>query len=194
MLDTWGGIIAILIGLGAILKAIHTYIFKPIMEKIKKKKTRDEKLDAIIDTVAEIKNQFFKNGGSTIKDQLNRMEIRQLFNDQTSKLTVDALGVGLWQSNELGLRTDNSPSLCKILGRSESELRGNNWKSWIHPDDRDRVINEWMRCVASQSEFSVTYKFITRDNNIINLESHASPVIDNIRDRFVGFIGIVTKN
>lgn len=192
-IGTWGVIIGILLGLGAIGKAINDYIIKPVMIKINKKKSRDQKLDEIIGSMTELKAQFYTNGGSTIKDQLNRMEVRQLFSDKTAKITVDVLGMGLYQTDKDGSRIESSPSLCKILGRSEYELRGTNWQSWIDPKHKENVIKEWNRCVKDRSEFSASYDFIRNDNKKVSVQVHAAPIIDNMTGRFVGYVGMVTE-
>ena len=65
-----------------------------------------------------------------------------------------------------------SPQIQEILGWSPAEWRADPtaWYAWVHPDDRQRVIDENKRCEASGESYSMEYRMIRRDAQTIWVE------------------------
>ena len=54
-----------------------------------------------------------------------------------------------------GLLTFANQRLLDYTGMTLEESRGEGWRAALHPEDEVRVLGEWMRAVASDSDFEV---------------------------------------
>ncbi|MFT5134412.1 MAG: PAS domain S-box-containing protein, partial [Gammaproteobacteria bacterium] len=53
------------------------------------------------------------------------------------KNSFEYAAIGMWLGDKDGTIREANPSLCKMIGYSESELIGRNYKEFTHPDDAE---------------------------------------------------------
>jgi len=78
----------------------------------------------------------------------------------------------------------------EMTGMSAAEAMGNGWLAATHPNDRKRVLEDWLAAAASRNLFSNNFRYIGKAGNIVRVDVVAraiSPTGDNSR----GYIGIV---
>ncbi|MEI8290770.1 MAG: PAS domain S-box protein [Verrucomicrobiota bacterium] len=69
---------------------------------------------------------------------------------------INNLGTGLWES---------SPSLDRLFGIGPDFVRDmEGWGRLIHPDDRERTINYFLRVVADKKSFRMDYRILRPDD------------------------------
>lgn len=85
-------------------------------------------------------------------------------NDRTY-WTADSSGVILHLSQNAGLTT----------GVGRYGLVDNKWQEIVHSDDRDKVINEWSKCVLSGSQYQCEYRVKTISGDYRWVRSRALP-------------------
>ena len=98
----------------------------------------------LVNSVDDIKKELTTNGGSSIKDTVNRIDRRQVMIDKRSKaifynadkaiLEVDENGNILW-ANEL---------FHKMMGTKN--LKGLDWVSYIDEPQRENFLREFESC------------------------------------------------
>lgn len=153
-------ILGIIGGAGSIGWGIWKKGIQPVLKKEKKKK--EEFYRKMDEMHAELKF----NGGTTLKDvvfeikgKVNNIENRMDDFDQNQKLAMNLQGIAFWVSDEKGECTYASPGLCKVMGRSESEILGSTWMGWLHPDDKDRIVKAWSFAIENKTPFDEIYTF-----------------------------------
>jgi PAS domain S-box-containing protein len=70
-----------------------------------------------------------------------------------------------------------SPRIQEILGYSPEEWMAGDFDIWvrsIHPEDRERIINQYLTCIKEGSLFSETYRMFRRDGRLIWVRDTAS--------------------
>jgi PAS domain S-box-containing protein len=147
--------------------------------------------------VAEIKKELTPNGGTSLKDtvnklavgidkiatnieslavQGNRMEIRQ--QDILNSVTIPT-----FETNKDGECVFANKAYLELIGRAMDEIRGPSWINMIHPDDRARVRAEWLSAVTEKRTFELTYRIVGRDDMIYDVACAATSIAGN------GYIG-----
>ena len=123
-------------------------------------------VDQMFPMVQKVHSEVSYNGGTSIKDgilslqkSVIRIEGRVDDLEQTQRLAMNLQDIAFWESDEKGNCVYASPALCKILHRSESEIMKEGWVAWLHPDDKDRVIESWKISVEYKSAFDEIYRF-----------------------------------
>lgn len=163
LLATAGGIITA--GVGA-----YTKVIKPILAEEKKRKAE------VLKKITEIRNELSLNGGSSIKDAIGRIEgmvkgldIRIGGLEENQRAILNLNNVAYWVSNDKGECIEASPALCKLLGRAESEIKGNNWAAWLIDEDKKRIYESWIFSVEQKSAFDEIYSFIKPDGTKVKV-------------------------
>jgi two-component system, sporulation sensor kinase A len=69
-----------------------------------------------------------------------------------------------------------TPSYEWVTGYSQNDAIGTTPFVLVHPDDRSRVISEFMRMIAEQTPLTVEYRYQKKDGSYIWLESQGTPI------------------
>jgi PAS domain S-box-containing protein len=84
---------------------------------------------------------------------------------------------------------------CEMAGMSPEEARGQGWARAIHPDDRERVFQEWTAATQAGREFTSDYRFRTPQGkvtwlhgNAVGLRGEAGPVSE-----YIGTLSDITE-
>ena len=71
---------------------------------------------------------------------------------------VDASAEVLWIVGAGGQALEDSPSWRAFTGQSPEQYRGFGWLEVVHPDDRERVAEQWRSAARARCPFSVEYR------------------------------------
>jgi two-component system CheB/CheR fusion protein len=145
----------------------------------------ETKLDLII---GELK----PNGGTSLKDQLNRLEESVSVSQAQRKLILDSSSVGVWTSDADGMCTWVNETLRKrVRADSIGTFLGENWINVIHVADRKFVMEEWQSAVENQRDFDLHYRMINIETQMpFNVHVKSSPA-KCFRDKVIGYNGTV---
>lgn len=169
----WLGLMApIGVGLGAFYK----YWLKKRLEELKE----------LYSKVKVIADEFKPNGGSTLRDAINRIERKVTLQDQKITAIVKTLPNGMWTAGADGKLIEINKNLCRISGRAESELVGDNWIQWVV--EREMVFDEWYSSVENDINFDCEYTFILPSKKKQRVHSFAQR-LKNESGELIGFLG-----
>jgi PAS domain S-box-containing protein len=114
-----------------------------------------------------IKKEVTTNGGKSIKDAINslkitceRMEIVQKIIEQRSKSSLHYNDNALFETDENGHLVWLNEKFYELTGKSQSDMEGYDWISYIRSEERDRFLLEFGSCLkmCRKLEF-VTFNF-----------------------------------
>ena len=131
------------------------------------------------------------NGGSSLKDAINRIEERQVRMDGRIALMLtpdDA--VAAFEADGDGLCVWISPAHAKLTGRALDEVQGRGWLSFVHADDAEHVREAWTSAVTGGWPFSTRFRIVHRDGATVHVHSTANPLTAGLRT--VGWSGLIT--
>jgi PAS domain S-box-containing protein len=145
-----------------------------------------------LDKINVIHEQMFTNGGSTLRDAVNRIENRINLVEKKQGIYILDTPHGVYESNSNGEITSVNRTLCRITGKTENEILGNGWLTSISENDRERVDDAWNYAIGNQIEFLTTYDMVSSDGDIFKVRTHANP-IKSSDGRLMGYIGVVDR-
>lgn len=120
-----------------------------------------------------------------IESQLRQSE--NLF--QTMALN---LGVGIFKTDAKGYTTFVNPKYCEMTGLSADEAKGLGWLKNIHPDDKQKLNNNWSNTLLTKSERVEDYRFINPlTNKTVWVSGRVTPEFDN-ENNILGYIGYIS--
>ena len=163
-----------------------------IREDINERIERQAKQDQMISDVAWIIDQMKPNGGSSIKDSLNRLETELHLVSQRQKIFVLDSPFAIFESNVDGDCVYANRTYCRSVGRSMEEILGRGWINTLHESTRARCVEEWMFAVKDKREFSMEYNMKDEDGNAFKVHCSASPMYDR-HGEICGWTGVIVK-
>lgn len=129
--------------------------------------------------------QFRPNGGSSIRDSLNRLEVLVVSSRQTSLTLASALGVAYFQSDAEGDFRFVSREWQRMAGMFAEDAMGNGWVNGIHPDDRATVVAEWREAYRHHRAFRVACRMATGVH--VNITANPIKAPSGVLEGYVGF-------
>jgi PAS domain S-box-containing protein len=90
---------------------------------------------------------------------------------------------------EHGRIADVNEQFCKISGFDRSELLGMDVRKLVHPDDRDRILDN----IVTGRESAVEHRMIRKDGSLITVEAHGKTVRHDGRDRRLTAVRDITE-
>ena len=172
-LEITGIILSLAGGLCASMAWGWKYIIKPTIRLYKSQQ-------GLVESVEDIKKELTTNGGSSIKDTVNRIDRRQVMIDKRCKaifyniekaiLEVDEIGNILWANEEFH----------NMMGTKN--LKGLDWVSYIDEPQRENFLRELESCSEKLREL----KFETISTEGKRVKFTGFPYRDN--DRNFGFL------
>jgi len=140
-------------------------------------------------TVSPLKHA---DGGAVVVDvditARKRAEIALRESENRFRQLTDALPVGVWMADADGACTYCNKTWLDLAGRSLERQLGEGWLDSVHPGDRDRVRNVYLRAFEAREPFSVEYRLRRHDGEYRWLLGHGVPRYDE-RGTFLGYIG-----
>lgn len=90
---------------------------------------------------------------------------------------LKALPIGLYQINADGNMVYVNEQTCELTGLKYEQILNFGWVEALHPEDREKVLNEWERCRNKPDIFVMEERLLRPDGSISWVISHAVPYI-----------------
>jgi PAS domain S-box-containing protein len=139
----------------------------------------------------EFKKEMHPNGGSSFKDQLNRIEDQ---GNNTYALTGAKLHVdqqAMFVTDKQGKVTSNNYQHQMLTGFSADQVKDDSWILVIDPVDRQRVRESWQQAIDEQREFSEDIMYVTPRGRKYKVHVKAARQLDSA-GKIRGWLGVVT--
>ena len=133
--------------------------------------------------------ELVPNGGSSLRDAVNRIESRQIVSESRAKALLLDSDIGMWESNEEGHCTWWNRTLEHMHGR---EPAGMNWIASVAPEERESVVTEWQEAVRLKREFYMNITYQRQDGTRTPCIVKAYPLLDN-KKTVKGWVGVATR-
>ncbi|WP_083477116.1 PAS domain S-box protein [Lacinutrix algicola] len=109
----------------------------------------------------------------------------QLFKRLTSKAPA-----GIYQTDTQGSCNYVNKRWLHYAGMSYEEAMGAGWANAIHPDDVERILQEWKAYVSSgESELETDFRFLHKDNKVVWVTVKTVGTYD-AQNNLYGYIGM----
>ena len=144
-------------------------------------------------TLDDIRKEIKPNGGSSLRDSIDRIENSINMSALMNDAQMTALGVAYWRADGRGRWEHVSQDLCRIVGVTETEMLGSNWLSLIHEDDREEVTLEWKAAVRGMRKATFECNLVRPSGRMIRVKAVASPLINAKTEIMHGLWGNIVE-
>lgn len=149
------------------------------------------KIKRLISEIEKITHEFRPNGGSSIRDAINRIEARLISLERVQGALRQDGPLGIFQCTTDGKNVDVNRTYCRWLGVSKQDLMGWGWRSYLaDASAREDYDNEWKQAFEEGRECEFTIAFKTSDGEIVHYLVHTYPLADQ-NNKVTQFLGIL---
>ena len=105
------------------------------------------------------------------------------------RVMAESSPLGIYITNPAGDCLYTNPAYQRISGLSEQQARGTGWSRAIHPEDRERVFQEWYQAAERRIPFQSEHRFAHLDGKVVWTRVNAAEIAD--QEQLVGYVGLV---
>lgn len=201
-------LIGIFIGLGTIIAAFWKYGVKPTIQYVKSRNQLYEKMEQMVleysemkakmdDSYQKVNTIYYEikpNGGSSLKDQVSRIEKLQLKHDHEltksvwrQRVLLEYQNLGIIEFDEHGDCIFSNQIIAEIFEVDTAEMKNNGWLSGIHHTERKKVLENWKASI----EKNIPYfdEFLLINDKKVKAIGHAC-VIDSYKKPIGYFVTV----
>lgn len=143
----------------------------------------------IIPVLTEVAKEFRPNGGSSMRDAIDRLEKKSSLSEQRTRALISCLDIPCFESDAKGQCVWVSKKWTELAGISLEEAQGNGWVVALPEHERERVFEEWQSAIEQEREFVLTYDFGLNKQTKVKA---VSTVVRDKKDNIISFFGILT--
>lgn len=156
ILEYLGLAVPVVVAIYSGIKWAYKKIIKPVLKMI-------QGHDYIMVTVEQIKNELTTNGGSSIKDTINRIDRRQIMIDKRSKAVFYNLEEAILEVDQNGNILWANESFHKFF--KHKNLNGLDWVCIIDEPKREEFIKEFKSCSKQNRELN--FETVSTDGKVV---------------------------
>ena len=124
-----------------------------------------------------IEKYRFENESRQQIDKAKEALSKNVLSDISNKLllTTKVAGIGIWEYYPDEKKIISEDVLFSLYNTTPSHFDGSYemWMSFIHPDDRERVNEEFTKAIKNHSNFKTQFRIIWNDGSVRFIESVA---------------------
>lgn len=149
-------------------------------------------IEALSEQVKFVVCEFKPNGGASVRDSLNRIELRQVLQEQRQWAILSDMAVGVFEADAEGEFIRVNRKYLRMTGRAPEEVTGSGWINTVALRDRKRVEKEWNTAISEGREFESVFLLITPDNERLQVSARTYKMVDEENNSSIGFMGFLT--
>lgn len=110
-------------------------------------------LSTLESLVNEVRAEVKPNGGTSLRDAVQRIEVRQVLAEQRHLAIMTDMPQGIMEANEVGEVVWVNRQIVREVGRVPEELTGLGWINMIAQEYREEVREAWLKAIEEEREF-----------------------------------------
>lgn len=141
--------------------------------------------------VTDIRKEMRANSGTSLRDAVTEIRKQVLSDNQRSRLLIDTMTVGVFETDADGKRTWVNKTYCDMVGVQREDALGKNWINAVVPLERHIVQKEWDEAVAAKRIFLMQYDILTSEGHRVTVWCQAWPIL-TAADTLHGYLGLIS--
>ncbi len=156
IIEHWGAFAAALTAIGICAAGAWKYVIKVGWDRLVEV---HQFLTEAIPALSKIAEEFKPNGGSTLRDALDRVEIQLAKNSNMATVLLQEAPDAVFVTDGDGNCTWVNDTYSQWTGLSVDQAFGKGWHQAIAMDSREQVFDEWEQAVKDKVNFVGHYKW-----------------------------------
>ena len=147
--------------------------------------------ETIIQSLANIEAQLTNNGGTSLKDAIDRIETNQEYINSYTRTALHANPKAIFETDAEGRVLFVNKAFLRLTEFSASEVEGLGWMNLLASSNRQKVHDMWMDAVASKRDFDEIIQYQRHNGERYYVHALAYCIKD-VEKNVLGYLGEVT--
>lgn len=169
----------------SVIASLYKWVWKPCYRAVKSG-------TVIVENLSAFAKEMKPNGGSSMRDAINRIEKSLARSEERQKILVDLVPFGVFQADVEGHMISMNKTFSLWTGRPVDELKGQGWLNMVSPVERSRVYTEWLEAVHQERVFEIDCNYVDGDGHVFPVSCRADPM-KYLADETLGYLGVVSR-
>jgi len=117
------------------------------------------------------------NGGSSLRDSVNRIERKVMYLDAARKSKLHVEPLPQIETDRDGRLIHANAAFVNLVQRPLSDLRGTGWINVLTEEERDQAEKMWMHVVKEKRSLETRHTYVTPQGRKIPVDVKAHPII-----------------
>lgn len=184
-----------IIAIGSFLWGGWKMLIQPIKKIIKTQETLEKTInETVLPLINSLDKELSKNGGKSIKDQINRIDDAVSLAELRSKMIASNLiTTGAYECDADGRCTWVNKAYAEMFGLTSEEAYGNGWLSSVDEAERIEVWKKWLESIALDIPYETEYTVFNHRNNTKFRVRTVAVAHKSVDRKILGFYGTVIK-
>lgn len=152
-----------------------------------------QKVGKMFGDVEEILAEVNPNGGSSLRDSVNRIEDTLLTVSGTQSAINQDAPQGIFRCTVMGENLEVNRTYCRMLGATKEQLMGYGWRSYVSPKQRKGYDDEWQQAFLEGRDIDINLMFVNpTTKNRVDVLIKSYPIkVDGNPYQIVGVVELV---
>jgi len=134
-------------------------------------------LPLLVKEVSAIRAELLPNGGSSVRDAINRIEEKVVLTDRMHWAIRQDGPYGIFRCDKEGRNLEVNRTFCRWLHAGADELLGHGWKNFVRSTEENDAFNrEWGEAFSQGREIELSVHMKTSAGHPITLDIKAYPL------------------
>lgn len=142
-------------------------------------------LHKVYKEVKTIRKELTPNGGSSLRDAINRVERKMESIEFAQHISWDFYSVPMFRTDGAGACQWVNQTYLDLVKRGKEFVLGKGWESCIHYEDRENVAREWENACKDSRNFDMSYRMVDVNQNVIRCRCRA---YGSSKTGYIGFV------
>jgi PAS domain S-box-containing protein len=128
-------------------------------------------------------------------DQARSIEAQEALreSEERFRLISETIQVGVFETDENGSCLYTNTRWQELFGLTLVESLTSEWLDYVHPDDRERVSEQWRRALTEFETVDEDFRIVSAKGTESWVHLHSSPVFNDDGARYTGTIEDITE-
>lgn len=134
-------------------------------------------LPLLVKEVSAIRAELLPNGGSSVRDAINRIEEKVILTDRMHWAIRQDGPYGIFRCDKEGRNLEVNRTFCRWLSVGADELLSHGWQNFVrNTPENDEFHQEWVRAFSQGREIELSCHMKTSSGLPITLDIKAYPL------------------
>ncbi len=143
-------------------------------KKIKPYISVKDDIAALKTDLAKISSEFKTNGGKSLKDQINDLQVSTKTILYRQRWILDNREEPIFETDEHGNFTWVNDAFARLTDRPFRDLQNNNWINCLREDTREEITESWKIAVENKRTFEHVLFIVDSKNRVFSTKCIAS--------------------
>ncbi|MEM9772663.1 MAG: PAS domain S-box protein, partial [Cyanobacteria bacterium P01_D01_bin.73] len=129
-----------------------------------------------------------------LQDELKERQLAEMSlqeSEQRYAMLAAAVPVGIFRADLQGQCTYLNDRWCQMTELRPEDALGEKWRSVIHPDDRDRVLRDWLNAAQAGQPLELEFRYKTASGKVTWVYGQSVPEWGETGE-VIGHVGTIT--